>query len=403
METIYCGGVRGNHCTYYPVTGQAGTPDATALRHRIALVITDLEPGGAERQMVELAVRMPHGEFQPSVIVLAPPPPHTQLVERLHAAGIPLTFLGARRKWKIRAVVRGLADHLRQELPALVQSFLYHANVVGAVAAKRAGVKRVVTGLRVAERRIGIRRWLERATDRYVARHVCVSRAVHQYAARVVGLPAEKLVTIPNGVNVRRFSQAKPLSPAELGRPDGAKIVAYLGRLDRQKRLGWLLRRWPEITGRQTQAHLVLAGEGPQRERLQQLAARLGVATHVHFSGWRPDVPRILAAADLVVLTSAWEGMPNAILEAMAAARPVVATEAEGIAEILGPLASEPARQLVPADDAAAFVEAVLRLLGDESLASSAGLANRRRVEEAFTIERMVERYCELYRQLLDE
>jgi glycosyltransferase involved in cell wall biosynthesis len=353
--------------------------------------------------MVALAAGLPRGEFQPQVIVLGRPPSRGRLVQRLQTAGIPLEFLGARRKWKFRAIATGLAARLREHPPDLLQCFLHHADVTGAVAAHRAGVTRVVTGIRVAERRFGIRRWLERATDRYVARHVCVSETVAEFAARVVRLPASKLVTIPNGVDVQAFLAAAPLALGELGVPSGSKVLLYVGRLDRQKRLGWLVRRMPGIARRHDRVHLVLAGEGPQEKRLRRLAMRLGVRDRVHFLGWRGDVPRVLAAADVLVLTSAWEGMPNAVLEAMAAAKPVVATEAEGVAEILGPLAREPATQLLAADDVEAFADTVVQLTQDNALARQVGLANRQRVQEEFTVARMVERYCELYRQLLHE
>jgi starch synthase (maltosyl-transferring) len=282
-----------------------------------------------------------------------------------------------------------------------VQGFLHHGNIAAAIAAGRAGAGPMVTGVRVAERRWNLHRFAARASNYLVARHVCVSQAVADFAATRMRLPQAKIVTIPNGVDVEKFADADPLDAPELGVPLGRRIISYVGRLDRQKRLYWLLKRTPEVFRRLPHHDLLLTGAGPDEPRLRRLARRFGTADRVHFAGWRADVSRILAAADLLVLTSAWEGMPNVVLEAMAAGRPVVATRAEGVAEVLGPLADQPARQLVDSDDAAAFVNAVARLAEDASLSQEVGQANRRRVEQAFTLERMVERYCELYRQLL--
>jgi starch synthase (maltosyl-transferring) len=237
--------------------------------------------------------------------------------------------------------------------------------------------------------------------DRHVARHVCVSDAVAEFAATSIGLQRSKLVVIPNGVDVTRFEAAKAAPASDLGIPPGAGILLCVGRLDRQKRFDWLIRRMPDLACELPNHHLVLVGQGPEEGRLRRMAHEAGVAACVHFAGWRPDIPGVLAAADVLLLTSAWEGMPNVVLEAMAAARPVVATSAEGVAEILGPLATTPARQLVNLADAGAFVDAVVRLASDPTLAEKVGIANRRRVEREFTMERMVQRYCDLYRELL--
>jgi starch synthase (maltosyl-transferring) len=351
--------------------------------------------------MVELVTRLPRDEFEPLVISLLPPPYFGGLADRLVASGIEVEYLNCKQKNWYPAAIKKLAARLGEVRPTLVQAFLHHANVAAALAAKRAGIRRVVTGIRVAERRWNLHRFAARLTDHLVVRHVCVSEAVAEFAATRTGLTKSKLVVIPNGVDVTRFAQAKPLDVQELGVPPGGRILAFVGRLDRQKRLHWLIQRIPEMIRRLPRHHLALIGQGPQKMRLGRLAARLGVAHHVHFAGWRDDIPRVLATADVVVLTSAWEGMPNVLLEAMAAARPVVATTAEGVSEILGPLSGHPARQLVDSHDVAAFVDSVTRLATDKLLANEVGLANRRRVEQLFTLEYMVQRYCGLYRELL--
>jgi glycosyltransferase involved in cell wall biosynthesis len=369
--------------------------------HRITFVITDLDPGGAERQMVELVTRLPRKEFEPAVLVLFPPPQSPELPRRLEQAGVSIEYFHTSSRWAGLAVLRSLLRRFQELCPDIVQCFLHHANLAGALAAERIKLKRVVTGIRVAERRWNLHRWTARLMDRHVARHVCVSEAVADFARRSMGLTASKTVVIPNGVEVDRPLGVEPTSLFELGVPPGSRLLVYIGRLDRQKRVDWLLLRLPDLVGRLPNHHLVLVGQGPQEHRLRRIVQRLGMAAHVHFAGWRSDVPSVLAAADVLVLTSAWEGMPNVVLEAMAAQRPIVATKAEGVAEILGPLAATPARQLVDSGDAAAFVDAVVRLASDAALAQQIGSANRERVRQEFTMQRMVQRYCDLYRELL--
>jgi glycosyltransferase involved in cell wall biosynthesis len=143
---------------------------------------------------------------------------------------------------------------------------------------------------------------------------------------------------------------------------------------------------------------LVIAGEGRMRDPLRRLAARLDVAERVHFVGWQTDMPRLLAASDLVLLTSRWEGMPNILLEAMAAARPVVTTEVHGARELLG---NKSQSQITPADDSHAFVEAVVRIGSDSALAARHGAQNRERASRDFSMPRMMAAYTKLYDSML--
>ncbi len=173
----------------------------------IALIITDLDVGGAERCLVELATRLDPGRFRPVVYCLAaePSPERDACLKALKAADIQVHCLGGGRNWQFPVVVRRLKQLLRAQNPELAQTFLFHANIVGRIAARRAGVPKVVSGIRVAQRRPRWRLWLDRWTDGLVDRHVCVSEAVAQFAAREARLPPKKLVVIPNGVDLARF------------------------------------------------------------------------------------------------------------------------------------------------------------------------------------------------------
>jgi glycosyltransferase involved in cell wall biosynthesis len=143
---------------------------------------------------------------------------------------------------------------------------------------------------------------------------------------------------------------------------------------------------------------LLLVGAGPERASLEQLATRLCIAERVHFAGFRDDVPEILAASDLLVLTSRWEGMPNVVLEAMASGKPVVATDVEGVSELLGPLSGE---QTVRPGDAKGFVQKVVTIASDSSIGARLGAQNRARAQQHFSLAAMATNYQLLYRSLL--
>jgi glycosyltransferase involved in cell wall biosynthesis len=366
----------------------------------IALCITDLDVGGAERCLAELATRVDRQRFEPVVCCLSPPPkpPTDALLAMLQRAEVTAHFLDARHFWQFPAVVGRLKRLLAAYQPRLVQTFLFHANIVGRIAARRAGVPRVSCGLRVAEpRRWHL--WLDRRTQGKVDRYVCVSRSVADHARVRGGLPAEKLVVIPNGLDlVGRSTTAS--SQGRSGTPFYRRLVTFVGRLDRQKGLSWLLETAPAWLAKLPDSDLFLVGEGPLRAALEQQCQRLGIADRVCFAGFRADVPEILARSDLLVLPSAWEGMPNAVLEAMAAGLPVVATNVEGVDELLGPLAGV---QTVRYGDTESLVEKVVVFMRDRQFAVRTGAENRRRVEAEFSISRTVKAYENLWESLLAE
>ena len=362
---------------------------------RIALIITELHIGGAERCLVELAKRLDRAKYEPTVYSLRPPPPQNQaaLVEELHRAGIDVRFLGARSWLSSPRVLISLWRHLRRQRPQIVQSFLFHANFFAAIAGRIAGVSRVIAGIRVAEPR----KWhlqLARWTDRWITKYVCVSQAVASFSHTTGGLPLEKLELIPNGIDFHRFASASAVDLRTLGVAPGRRLITFVGRLDSQKGLAWFLPLAPRIFAQFQDHDLLIVGDGPLRQRLEQIVAELNIRPRVHFVGWRPDIPGILAASDVLILPSQWEGMPNVVLEAMAAAKPVIACNVEGVSELLGGLARE---QSVPPGDSDAFFNQLALVLNDPARTAEIGEKNRQRAQTEFDLQDMVVKYDRLY------
>jgi len=367
---------------------------------RVALCITDLDVGGAERTLVELATRLNPTPWEPVVYCLQPRPPSDEAscVPPLEAAGIPVHCLGARRGWHVPGALRRLQRLLAEQKPDVVQTFLFHANVIGRIAARRAGVRHVVSGLRVAERHKRWHLWGDRLTAGLVDRHVCVSRAVARFSAEHARLPADRLVVIPNGIDPDRYPAARRADLSSCGLPAGRRAVTYVGRLDRQKGVRWLVESAPRWLERLPDSDLLLVGKGPEQRALEAACRRRGIADRVHLAGWRSDVPEILAASELLVLPSMWEGMPNVVLQAMAGRLPVLATDVEGVRELLGPAADA---QVVRYGDTQAFAEKLVALLSNPSLASELGHQNRQRVADRFSLARMVAAYQEVWESLV--
>jgi starch synthase (maltosyl-transferring) len=358
-------------------------------------VITDLDVGGAERALVALASGLDGSRWLPSVVALGG---EGALAGPLREAGIGVECLDVDRRRPDRAV-RALAGALRRSGPRLVQSFLFHANVASRLAATMAGRPWVIGGLRVAERQ---RRWhltLDRLTSRMSTGSVCVSEGVRRFSVEAGGLDPDRLAVIPNGVDINPFDRAEAVDRGALGVPPDAFLTLYVGRLDPQKGLTILLDAASKVAEARPDWHLALAGDGPEREALEsRLETRAGWVERIHWLGRRDDVPGLLGAADLLVLPSLWEGMPNVVLEAMAARRAVVATAVEGTEDLVIPGRTG---WLVRPGDRESLADTLIEAASDPGRLCRFGEAARGRVEAEFTPARVVEAYERLWAGVL--
>jgi len=214
------------------------------------------------------------------------------------------------------------------------------------------------------------------------------------------GFPPERIVQIASGVSVDSAIQgpeAKRAIRERLGLPAGP-ILLFVGRLNEHKGAGRLLRILPRLLARHADLTLVLLGDGPQRRELEGLGEKLGVSSHVRWLGERPDPEEVFRAADVFALPTQGEGMSNALLEAMAAGLPCVATRVSGNVEAL---TDEESGLLVKLDDPGGLTEAIGRLLDDGALCARMGRMAQARVRTHFSEERMVEAYRGLYYRLV--
>jgi glycosyltransferase involved in cell wall biosynthesis len=365
---------------------------------RLALVITELAVGGAERNLVRLATGLSRSEFDVRVFSLktAPLAPRNELVEALQAAGVPVQFLNARAAWQVPLATRRLAAEFKAWRPDVVQSFLFHANMVSTWACQLAGKPKLVWGLRVADPNPR-RQWLERRFIDRADTVVCVSQSVKDFALEKLAIDEGKLLVIPNGIDVETYKAALPIPLEELGVASGRRMLLCVGRLHEQKGYDWLLSFAPQLLAQLPEHDLVFVGEGPQRRRLEALATASGVGERIHFTGFRNDTPRCIAAADILLLPSRWEGMPNVVLEAMACGRPVVAAASHGVAEALGKADQYQLLSFQRADD---FRRNVVAIATDNSLGFALGAANQTRALASFSQTAMLASFRQLYRSL---
>jgi len=361
----------------------------------VSLVITDLDIGGAERALVMLATRLEPRRWQPGVFCLGAP---GRLVEVLRQAGVPCECLGVYRRNPVQAIAR-LACALRRFRPQLVQSFLFHANLAARLAAPWAGRPWVVGGLRVAERQ---KRWhliADRVTGSLTTGSVCVSQGVLRFSHEVAKLDPARLTVIPNGIDPRPFEFAVAVPRALIGVPEDAHLALCVGRLDPQKGLPDLLRAAKRVISQRPDWHLALAGDGPSRAwLLEQLAENPQLREKTHWLGQRDDVPRLLKTADVLVHTSLWEGMPNVVLEAMAAQLSVVGTAVEGTEDLVIPGQTG---WLVPPSDPEALSRVLIEAADSPESCRRYGEAGHLRVKREFSIDATVAAYERLWAGIL--
>ncbi len=362
---------------------------------RIAFCITDLDVGGAERMFVELVTRLDRNRWEPRVYCLSD---SGALAARLQAAEIPVICFGAKNSRNLR-VIQKLTAELKTFSPVLLQCFLFHANFVGRLAAWRAGVPHVVCGIRVAERRSRVPLWLDRLTQGFVDQNVCVSRAVAEFSIHKARLKASKISVIPNAVDFDRFASAVAVDRASLGL-SVAPLVLFVGRLDPQKAPFILLEAFAHLLERHPDWQLLLVGDGPLRASMEEWVTQRGLDHRIQIAGWRPDIPELLKAADLLTLPSLWEGMPNIVLEAMAAGLPVVVSRVEGTEELIR---DGETGLLVTPGLPIELERRIETVLTDPELCSRLKNAAQPAVQKLFTMDRMVSAYEQLYARLIAE
>jgi len=302
------------------------------VKKRILQIIPSLDQAGAEKQLVLLAASLARDEFDVHVCALTRGGP---LASSLAEAGIPCTIIG--KRWRLDPMAYSrLRRHVNCLRPDLVQTWMFAAYAYGRAAALACGVRRIVACERCVDPwkgdlQLAIDRLLARRTDRIVAN----SPAVRDFYVDH-GLPAERFEIIPNGVPESQPStRERGQLLAELGLPADARLVGLVGRLWRQKRIKdaiWALDLLKVVRG---DVHLLILGDGPQRDRLRRYRDQVRIRDKVHLLGHRDDALDLLPHFDVLLSTSGYEGHSHAILEAMAAGVPVVATDIPGTRDLV--------------------------------------------------------------------
>lgn len=366
---------------------------------RIAHLIKGLGRGGAEGLLPQV-IRAAGKDVTYSVGYFLPW--KNALAGELEAAGAEVRCFGARSNAGLFASVPAVAAWLRRERADLVHAHLPLAGVAARFAGRLARVPVVYTEHNLQERYHPWTRRANRLTWRRQERAIAVSEEVASSIRRHLGSQVPVSV-IRNGIEVDRPSLSRQ-GVAELRQsfdlPEGAPVVGTVAVLRAQKRLDLWLEAARRVLAERPETRFLVVGDGPLRSELEAEAESLGIAASVRFAGLQEDVSAFLPLFDLFLISSEFEGLPLALLEAMAAGLPVVATSVGGIPEVIGP---DREGVLVPFGDPGALSDAVLGLFADPPRRERLAAAGRWRVAQEFGVERMARELEAIYRLVLGD
>jgi len=295
------------------------------VARRILLVITDLEIGGTPTVVRELVLRLRSDDIVVEVACLKGWGP---VADQLRGARVEVTAFGARRARELLGVAKRLRSLVRKRRIDTVFSFLVHANVVAAMAAKRLPGVRFLQSIQTVQPRPRWHWWAQRWAARWAERIVVPSTAIVRYASRKCGIPESKFVVIPNAIDADAFPRVEVFA--------GPKVRAgYLGRLDPAKDPGLLLASIEWAIAENADVELHYFGDGPERPRLAAAAERMGLGGHVYFHGTYARPQDALSQIDVLWHPSGVEGFGLVVIEAMASGVPVIALGAAGVLDIV--------------------------------------------------------------------
>jgi glycosyltransferase involved in cell wall biosynthesis len=361
---------------------------------KLVLLIPTLDRSGAEKQFTLLATRLPRDEFNVHAVALTRSGPYESV---LRDAGVRLTTLNKRLRvdpialWRLKSLIDA-------ERPDILHSWIFAANAYGRLVAGGASRPKVIVSERCVDSwKSGWQLFIDRKQIGRTTRLIGNSASVAEFY-RDLGVPAEKITVIPNGVEIDGTPVDRDRLLAEFQIPRGSRVIGFVGRLAPQKRVHdiiWAMQLLQQLTDR---VYLLIVGEGPDRNDLIALARHVGCDHLVRFVGYRRDAAKLIGLCNVFWLASEFEGMSNSVMEAMAAGVPVIATDIPPNRELV---VDGKTGYLVGVGDSVGMAQFTDRILADPSLAQQLGAAGRERMRSEFSIDRMVSAHAELYREVL--
>lgn len=360
----------------------------------VVQVLYSLEIGGVEKLAVTIGAHLDRKKFRPAVCALDR---DGVLSEELARHAIPYHVLW--RKGFEAGVLKRLYRCFRQEKARVVHTHQFPQLLFSLLPARACGARIVHTEHEYyLYRRSATARRLLKQLIRFCSAFTVVGPEVARYYAEEIGVPAARMHVIANAVDLDLFRVDGEDSRTALGLSSEEVVLGIVGRLEPEKDHHTLLRAFQALVAHRPAVRLLIVGDGSLRGELESQCRALRLERNVTFLGARSDIPQVLAAIDVFVLSSIQEGVPLSVVEAMGAGRPVIATDIGGLRLLVKPAVNG---LLVPPADPVALEAAMRELADNAALRQEMGRQSRQIAQQSFGVSTMIERYQELYDSVL--
>lgn len=379
------------------------------MKCNILYVIENIEFGGGERVFSQIIRGLDKERFG----VFVASNPGGIFEKKLTEVGMKIDPVRMTNRYNLGIISR-LKKIIKTKDIQIVHSQGGRADFFARIAARIANVPIIISSMAmlvegydvsISRKRLYVS--IDRWTERWVNKFTVLSEAMRRSLIERHKIPPENIVKIYNGIEIEEYNpdlkelRNKKLEVRrELGLKNDVPVIGAVGRLVWQKGFEYLIRAAPEVLKKCPEARFLILGEGPLKNKLILTGEKLNVADRIIFTGFRSDIKEILASIDVLAMPSLLEGLPMVLLEAMAMAKPIVATKIDGITEVLENIKTG---LLVPAKNSHALAEAIVRILDDKEKANFFGQNAREAAKEKFSVKKMVEQIELAYEKLLHE
>jgi len=379
------------------------------MKCKILYVIDNIEFGGGERVFSQIIRGLNKEKF---AVFLASNPGGT-FEKKLKEVDLKIDPLDMTSRYNIGTISK-LKKIIKIKDVQIVHSQGGRADFFARIAARIANVPIIISsmamlveGYDVSILRKDLYVLIDRWTERWVNKFIVLSEAMRRSLIERHKIPPENIVKIYNGIEIEEYNpdlkeekNKKLEGKRALGLKNDVPVIGAIGRLVWQKGFEYLIRAAPEVLKKCPEARFLIVGEGPLKNKLILTSEKLNVADRITFTGFRSDIKEILASIDVLAMPSLLEGLPMVLLEAMAMAKPIVATRIDGITEVLE---NSKTGLLVPAKNSHALAEAIVGILNDKAKANFFGQNAREAAKEKFSVKKMVVQIELAYEKLLHE
>jgi len=371
---------------------------------KVIWLIDGLGHGGAEQLMTTLLSSFEKSRFEMRVCALQERKSNI-IPEKLKQLGIPVDFVSIKRLRNPLNIFRIIA-YLRRHQPDIVHTQLEFSDTLGNSAAKFLGIPSVSTLHTIETPTVGTRTYWRQQIRWFTLRNFCtriitVSEKTREHYIQLTKIPATKIITMYNGIDLEKFrvvdSSTSNRIRSSFEIPNERSMICTIAVLREPKGIQYMIEALPEILERIPNAFYLVIGDGDYAKELKSLAVTHKVEKRVVFAGHRTDIPEILASSDVFVLPTLGDALPTVLIEALAAKKPIIASNVGGVPEII---TNEVTGILVPPADAKMLATACLRVLQNKSLAKKLAENGYQTVKQKFDVDTQVKQLSNLYQQL---